>query len=80
MPHTWLAGDFNMSADRCLAAAKPLRCHPTVLITESTFATTLREGKRYARPASWHQCIAMVDAEVLAWRVYAGGGRASSYG
>lgn len=39
-------GDFNMTADRHLGAAWIDRCNPDILITESTYATTIRESKR----------------------------------
>lgn len=39
-------GDYNMTPDRHLGAAWVDRCQPDVLITESTYATTLRESKR----------------------------------
>lgn len=39
-------GDYNMVSDRLLGAAKVPRLRPDVLITESTYATTLRDPKR----------------------------------
>jgi integrator complex subunit 11 len=39
-------GDFNSCADRHLGAAWIERLHPHLLITESTYATTLRDNKR----------------------------------
>lgn len=39
-------GDYNMTADRHLGAAKVDICRPTLLITESTYATTIRDSKR----------------------------------
>jgi integrator complex subunit 11 len=39
-------GDFNMTADRQLGAAKPPRCYPDVLITESTYADFVRDSKK----------------------------------
>lgn len=39
-------GDYNMTPDRHLGAAKVDRCLPDVLITESTYATTIRDSKR----------------------------------
>ena len=39
-------GDYNMTADRHLGAAWVDKCRPTVLITESTYATTIRDSKR----------------------------------
>ncbi|RKP06257.1 beta-lactamase-like protein [Thamnocephalis sphaerospora] len=39
-------GDYNMTPDRHLGAAWIDRCRPDVLITESTYATTVRDSKR----------------------------------
>jgi integrator complex subunit 11 len=39
-------GDYNMVADRLLGAAKVPRLRPDLLITESTYATTLRDPRR----------------------------------
>lgn len=39
-------GDYNMTPDRHLGAAWIDKCHPDVLITESTYATTIRDSKR----------------------------------
>jgi integrator complex subunit 11 len=39
-------GDYNMTPDRHLGAAWIDRCRPDVLITESTYATTIRDSKR----------------------------------
>ena len=39
-------GDYNMTADRHLGAAKVPRLKPDLLITESTFGTTVRESRR----------------------------------
>lgn len=39
-------GDYNMVSDRLLGAAKVPRLRPDVLITESTYATTLRDPRR----------------------------------
>lgn len=39
-------GDFNCSADRHLGAAWIDKVQPHLLITESTYATTLRDNKR----------------------------------
>jgi integrator complex subunit 11 len=39
-------GDFNTVADRHLGAAQVGRLQPHVLITESTYATSIRESKR----------------------------------
>lgn len=39
-------GDFNMTPDRHLGAARIGRVCPDVLISESTYATTIRDSKR----------------------------------
>ncbi|XP_063678812.1 integrator complex subunit 11-like [Bolinopsis microptera] len=39
-------GDYNMTPDRHLGCAWVDRCNPTVLISESTYATTIRDSKR----------------------------------
>nr|XP_039268490.1 integrator complex subunit 11-like [Styela clava] len=39
-------GDYNMTPDRHLGAAWVDKCRPTLLITESTYATTIRDSKR----------------------------------
>jgi integrator complex subunit 11 len=39
-------GDYNMTADRHLGAAKVPRIQPNLLITESTFGTTVRDSRR----------------------------------
>lgn len=39
-------GDFNMTPDRHLGSAWIDRCRPDLLITESTYATTIRDSKR----------------------------------
>eukprot|EP00892_Ulva_mutabilis_P010145 jgi/Ulvmu1/7502/UM037_0046.1 len=39
-------GDYNMVADRHLGAAKVPRLMPDIVITESTYATTLRDPRR----------------------------------
>lgn len=54
-------GDYNMTPDRHLGAAEvDLALRPDVLITESTYATTLRDSKR-AREREFlkniHQCV-----------------------
>ncbi|KAG8505518.1 Integrator complex subunit 11 [Galemys pyrenaicus] len=41
-----LQGDYNMTPDRHLGAAWIDRCRPNLLITESTYATTIRDSKR----------------------------------
>ena len=42
-------GDYNMTPDRHLGAAWVDKCRPSLLITESTYATTIRDSKRYKR-------------------------------
>src|SRR4051812_44749771 len=39
-------GDYNMTPDRHLGSAWIDKCRPDVLITESTYATTIRDSKR----------------------------------
>ncbi|XP_065559431.1 integrator complex subunit 11-like isoform X2 [Artemia franciscana] len=39
-------GDYNMTPDRHLGAAWIDRCRPDLLISESTYATTIRDSKR----------------------------------
>ncbi len=55
-------GDYNMTPDRHLGAAWINQCEPDVLITESTYATTIRESKR-GRERDFlkkvHQAVAM---------------------
>ena len=41
-----LQGDYNMTPDRHLGAAWIDKCRPDLLITESTYATTIRDSKR----------------------------------
>ncbi|XP_010527804.1 PREDICTED: cleavage and polyadenylation specificity factor subunit 3-II isoform X2 [Tarenaya hassleriana] len=54
-------GDYNMTPDRHLGAAKIDRLHLDLLITESTYATTVRDSK-YAREREFlqavHKCVA----------------------
>lgn len=55
-------GDYNMTPDRHLGAASAdLALRPSILITESTYATTLRDPKK-SRERDFlrniHQCIA----------------------
>ncbi|KAL9651662.1 hypothetical protein ABK040_001607 [Willaertia magna] len=38
-------GDYNMTADRHLGSAAIDRCRPDLLITETTYATTIRDSK-----------------------------------
>lgn len=53
-------GDYNMTADRHLGPAWIDNVKPTVLITETTYATTVRDSKR-ARERDFlkkvHQCV-----------------------
>ncbi|PVU88386.1 hypothetical protein BB561_005890 [Smittium simulii] len=53
-------GDYNMTPDRHLGSASVDRIKPTVLITESTYGTTIRDSKR-ARERDFlekvHRCI-----------------------
>ncbi|OMH80814.1 Integrator complex subunit 11 [Zancudomyces culisetae] len=53
-------GDYNMTPDRHLGAAWVDRIKPTVLITESTYGTTIRDSKR-ARERDFlekvHSCV-----------------------
>jgi len=39
-------GDYNMTPDRHLGAAWIDKCRPNILISESTYATTIRDSKR----------------------------------
>ncbi|XP_065918918.1 integrator complex subunit 11-like [Dysidea avara] len=39
-------GDYNMTPDRHLGAASIDKCRPDLLITECTYATTIRDSKR----------------------------------
>ena len=39
-------GDYNMTPDRHLGSAWIDKCRPDLLITESTYATTIRDSKR----------------------------------
>ncbi|KAJ3324037.1 Integrator complex subunit 11 [Blyttiomyces sp. JEL0837] len=54
-------GDYNMTPDRHLGAAWIDRCRPDLLITESTYAATIRESKR-SREQDFlekvHKCVA----------------------
>ncbi|KAI9142418.1 beta-lactamase-like protein [Paraphysoderma sedebokerense] len=53
-------GDYNMTPDRHLGSAWIDKCRPDVLITETTYATTIRDSKR-ARERDFlkkvHDCI-----------------------
>eukprot|EP00038_Savillea_parva_P003463 m.125992 g.125992 ORF g.125992 m.125992 type:complete len:703 (+) comp11180_c0_seq2:291-2399(+) len=54
-------GDYNMTPDRHLGAAWIDKCRPDVIITESTYATTIRDSKR-CRERNFlkkvHDCVA----------------------
>ncbi|XP_015369171.1 PREDICTED: integrator complex subunit 11 [Diuraphis noxia] len=53
-------GDFSMTPDRHLGAAWIDKCRPTLLITESTYATTIRDSKRCRERdflKNVHECI-----------------------
>ncbi len=39
-------GDYNSYADRHLGAASIPRLNPNIIITETTYATTIRDTKR----------------------------------
>ena len=41
-----IQGDYNMTPDRHLGAAWIDKCRPDLLITETTYATTIRDSKR----------------------------------
>lgn len=60
-------GDYNMTPDRHLGAAWIDRCEPDVVITESTYATTVRDSKR-CRERDFlqkvHRCV-MAGGKVL---------------
>lgn len=45
--HIVYTGDFNTTPDQHLRGAWIERLNPDVLITESTYATTIRQSKRY---------------------------------
>jgi integrator complex subunit 11 len=53
-------GDYNMTPDRHLGAAWIDKCQPDLLITETTYATTVRDSRR-ARERDFlqkvHQCV-----------------------
>eukprot|EP00026_Physarum_polycephalum_P004180 Phypoly_transcript_04197.p1 GENE.Phypoly_transcript_04197~~Phypoly_transcript_04197.p1 ORF type:complete len:689 (+),score=102.38 Phypoly_transcript_04197:127-2193(+) len=53
-------GDYNMTPDRHLGAAWIDRCRPDLLITETTYATTIRDSKRAREHAFLkriHECV-----------------------
>jgi integrator complex subunit 11 len=53
-------GDYNITPDRHLGAAEIDRCEPDLLVSESTYATTIRDSKR-ARERDFlkkvHDCV-----------------------
>ncbi|KAG0572445.1 hypothetical protein KC19_VG095700 [Ceratodon purpureus] len=54
-------GDYNMTPDRHLGAAQIDRLEPDLLITESTYATTVRDSKRVRERdflKAVHNCVA----------------------
>lgn len=54
-------GDYNMTPDRHLGAAWIDKCKPDLLITESTYATTIRDSKRCRETdflTKVHECVA----------------------
>jgi predicted metal-dependent RNase len=46
LPSRGVPGDYNMTPDRHLGSAWMDRVRPDVLITETTYATTIRESRR----------------------------------
>ncbi|KAF8567376.1 hypothetical protein P879_03590 [Paragonimus westermani] len=55
-------GDYNMTPDRHLGAAWVSRCCPDLLITESTYATTIRDSKRAREREFLEKIHARVEA------------------
>eukprot|EP00041_Stephanoeca_diplocostata_P036743 m.1352848 g.1352848 ORF g.1352848 m.1352848 type:complete len:511 (-) comp24927_c0_seq10:98-1630(-) len=54
-------GDYNMTPDRHLGSAWIDKCRPDVIITESTYATTIRDSKRCRERnflSKVHECVA----------------------
>ncbi|VDQ08944.1 unnamed protein product [Trichobilharzia regenti] len=58
----FLYGDYNMTPDRHLGAAWVSRCRPDLLITESTYATTIRDSKRTREREFLEKIHARVEA------------------
>lgn len=56
------SGDYNMTPDRHLGPARPLRTRPDVFITESTYATTVRGPKRTREREFLDAVVAAVSA------------------
>ncbi|KAI3389002.1 hypothetical protein SNEBB_006655 [Seison nebaliae] len=53
-------GDYNMTPDRHLGSAWIDQCNPDLLITESTYATTIRDSKRCRESdflSKVHRCL-----------------------
>lgn len=53
-------GDYNMTPDRHLGAAWIDKCRPDLLISESTYATTIRDSKRCREKdflKKVHECV-----------------------
>ena len=56
------SGDYNMTPDRHLGPARPLRTRPDVFITESTYATTVRGPKKQREREFLDAVVAAVSA------------------
>ncbi len=54
-------GDYNSYADRHLGAASAPKLRPNILITETTYATTIRDTKRDRERAMLHLITETVD-------------------
>lgn len=55
-------GDFNSNADRHLGGAAVIeKIHPDILITETTYATTIRDSKRLRERAFLQQVQETID-------------------
>ena len=53
-------GDYNMTPDRHLGAAETVPCRPDLMISESTYATMIRESRRIRERNFFnkvHECI-----------------------
>ena len=53
-------GDYNMTPDRHLGSAWMDRCKPDLFITETTYATTIRDSKRVRERdflRNVHECV-----------------------
>uniref|UniRef100_A0A2P2KNF1 Cleavage and polyadenylation specificity factor subunit 3-II isoform X1 n=1 Tax=Rhizophora mucronata TaxID=61149 RepID=A0A2P2KNF1_RHIMU len=61
-------GDYNMTPDRHLGAAQIDRLQLDLLITESTYATTIRDSK-YAREREFLKAVCIVEIYIhrLCW-------------